>query len=111
MVATTSCIVNISRCVLLGNKTSYLLSFSLIKPKLYPFTYLLCLHLHAINKRKILNSIMELLVFCSCLDIWFYVKDADLLHLIGYWILYWSAYPLCLFGCLFKCQIVIKKSC
>jgi len=58
-----------------------------------------------------LNSIMELLVLCSCLDIWFYVEDADLLRLIGCWILYWSAYPLRLFDCLFKCQIVVKKMC
>ena len=56
-----------------------------------------------------LNYIIGLLAFCSCLDTWFYVKGVDFLYLIGCRILYWVLTFLRLFGCLSRSQNVVKK--
>ena len=56
---------------------------------------------------------LEVQAVYTYLDIKFYVKVSAFLCLFGYLfryqILYWGAYLLHLFGCLLKCQIVIKK--
>jgi hypothetical protein len=47
------------------------------------------------------------LAFHPCLNVWFHVEDTDILCLFGCWILYWGAYPLRLFGCLSRYQILL----
>src|SRR5437016_4607878 len=59
MVAMTGCTVNIFKCILPGNKTSYSLSFLLIELKLYTLTYLLYSYLHAIKRKNFFKTIQK----------------------------------------------------